>query len=115
MWIPAGERIQPGAQDNVLPNSGSDEFGEFIFGKAAADRHESTEGGSEALLAQQLFGSNSCRNLRPDDKERQRVFKDPRLVQNLVLRPPYRYAPGSPTGNGIEQLLLAGGFRLHLT
>ena len=80
MGIAIGEGIESGAEDNVLTHTVCDRAGEFVFGIAAARRHERAESAGEGVV---LFGIGTkivC-GLRTDDPQGERVVENFWIVQ----------------------------------
>src|SRR6202047_824837 len=90
MRIAIGKSIEPRAEDDILSYTVSDRTGEFVFGVAAAGRHECAEGAGESVVLFRI-GSKIVCSLGADDPQSERVVENFGLIQQLVRGPANRH------------------------
>ena len=89
--ITVGERVQPRAQHDVLPNAAFYSPGELVFGVTAADGDEGSQGAREGRL-------RFVRIIGTGDGDGQWILEHPGRVQQLVRRAPDGDTLGGPAG-----------------
>jgi hypothetical protein len=90
MRIAIGKSIESRAEDNILSYTVSDGPREFVFGVAAAGRHECAEGAGESVVLFRI-GSKIVCGLSADDPQSERIVENFGLIQQLVRGPANRH------------------------
>jgi hypothetical protein len=90
MRIAIGKSIESRAEDNILSYTVSDGPREFVFGVAAAGRHECAKGAGESVVLFRI-GSKIVCGRSADDPQSERIVENFGLIQQLVRGPANRH------------------------
>src|ERR1700722_6759907 len=82
MRIAIGKSIESRAEDNILSYPVRAGPREFVFGIAAAGRHECAEGAGESVMLFRI-GSKIVCGLSADDPQSERIVENSGLIQQL--------------------------------
>ena len=97
--VAIGERVQAGAEDDILPHAAGDGVRELVLDQPAARRDERPQRAVPSSRVEDAgIGGQGGVLVGADDPERQRIGKHLRLVEQLMRRPPKRHALRRPAG-----------------
>jgi hypothetical protein len=97
IWIPAGERVKAGTEDDVLRDASFDRRSQRVLSELTPGDEEGPErrcNGRAIIVTRR--STQASRDFLPKHRKRQRIPKDDWIVEQLMCRTTLRHALRGP-------------------